>query len=199
MPFAEPEQKRLLEVAKLSIRHGLRHRAAWEPDTQAEPTALREPCATFVTLHLRGQLRGCIGTLEAHRPLVEDVAANAYSAAFEDPRFSPVTAGEADQLDLHISILTPPEPMAVRSEEDLLEQLRPGRDGLILREGYHRATFLPAVWADLPDPRAFLSHLKRKAGLPADYWSPTLDVWRYRAESVEEATTETNRDSHGKP
>lgn len=184
MPLAEPEAGRLLAVARESIRHGLQHQEAWTPDLHSEPLALRMPRATFVTLKRNGQLRGCIGTLEAHRPLVEDVAANAYAAAFEDPRFPPLTAPEFEELDIHISILTPPEPLPVRDEADLRAQLRPGRDGLILREGPHRATFLPAVWDDLPEPAAFLSHLKRKAGLAPDYWSPTLQFWRYGAEHV---------------
>lgn len=184
MPLPEPEARRLLEVARQSIRHGLQHQEAWTPDLSAEPLALRMPRATFVTLKRHGQLRGCIGTLDAHQPLVEDVAEHAYEAAFEDPRFPPLAGPEIDDLEIHISILTSPEPLPVQDEADLLARLRPGRDGLILREGAHRATFLPAVWEELPDPSAFLAHLKRKAGLRMDYWSPTLRFWRYEAESV---------------
>lgn len=187
MPLPEPSARRLLDVARHSIAHGLQHHEAWSPDPLAEPADLRHPRATFVTLHRRGRLRGCIGTLEAHQSLVEDVAANAYAAAFEDPRFPAVTLDEVDDLDLHISVLTPPAPFPCRDEADLLARLQPGRDGLILRDGARRATFLPAVWADLPDPKEFLAHLKRKAGLPVDYWSATLRFWRYEAESIPQA------------
>jgi AmmeMemoRadiSam system protein A len=184
MPLPESSARRLLDVARHSIAYGLQHHEAWTPDPLAEPDDLRHPRATFVTLHLHGRLRGCIGTLEAHQSLVEDVAANAYAAAFEDPRFPSVTMDEVDALQVHISVLTPPVPFPCRDEADLLACLQPGRDGLILRDGSHRATFLPAVWADLPDPKQFLAHLKRKAGLPANYWSDTLRFWRYAAESI---------------
>ncbi len=184
MPLAKTSAQRLLDVARRSIAEGLSGGKAFDPDLETEPLELRMPRATFVTLHRHGQLRGCIGTLEAHQPLVEDVAANAYAAAFEDPRFPPVTREELDELEIHISILSPPEALPCRDEADLLAQLRPGRDGLILRDGPYRATFLPAVWEELPDPREFLAHLKRKAGLRQDHWSPTLSFWRYEAESV---------------
>ena len=184
MPFPETSAHRLLEIARASIAHGLQHGSPLPVDVEVEAPDLREQRATFVTLHLQGRLRGCIGTLEAYRSLAEDVAAHAFAAAFEDPRFSPVTRDEADALTLHISVLTPPEPLPCRSEEDLLSQLRPGRDGLILQEGRQRATFLPAVWDELPEPRRFLAHLKRKADLGADYWSPSMKFWRYEAESI---------------
>jgi AmmeMemoRadiSam system protein A len=187
MPLPEPQARRLLDIARASILYGLQRDEPLPIDTEREAPDLLEIRATFVTLHLRGQLRGCIGTIEAHRSLAEDVAANAYAAAFEDPRFSRVTPAEADQLTLHISILTPPVPLPCRNEKDLLGKLRPGRDGLILQESPRRATFLPSVWEEVPDPLHFLGHLKRKAGLPADYWSKTLRFWRYEAESIPQA------------
>lgn len=186
MPLPESSARRLLDVARRSIAYGLQHHEAWSPDPQSEPADLRPARATFVTLHRDGRLRGCIGTLEAHQSLVEDVAANAYAAAFEDPRFPAVAAEEVDELELHLSVLTQPVPFPCRDEADLLARLQPGRDGLILRDGVRRATFLPAVWHDLPDPKQFLDHLKRKAGLPADYWSDTIRFWRYEAESIPE-------------
>ncbi len=140
--------------------------------------------ATFVTLTIDAQLRGCIGTLEARRALVEDVASNAYSAAFEDPRFAPLERAEFERLDIHLSLLSAPEPIQFGSEKDLLAQIRPSLDGLVLEEGARRGTFLPSVWEQLPDPVEFLRHLKRKAGLPADYWSATLRVSRYTSESI---------------
>ena len=143
---------------------------------------LKEERATFVTLTIGGALRGCIGMLEACRPLVEDVAENACAAAFDDPRFEPLSKEEFDELDIHISVLSPPEEMTFVSEKDLLERVRPGVDGLILQEGGRRGTFLPSVWEELPDKELFLMHLKMKAGLPNTYWSDSLRVFRYTAE-----------------
>ncbi len=148
------------------------------------PEPLRAIRATFVTLEIGGDLRGCIGTLDARRALVEDVAWNAYAAAFDDPRFPPLAREELTRIDVHLSVLSPPELMLVSSEHELLGRLRPGIDGLLLQEGGRRGTFLPSVWQQLPDPVEFLTHLKRKAGLPANYWSATLRISRYTAESV---------------
>ena len=178
-----PEERRiLLDVAAASIRHGLETGRPLPIRLEDYPESLREPGAAFVTLNIAGQLRGCIGSLEARRPLVEDVAENAFAAAFRDPRFPPLRPEEYPRLEYHISILNPPEPMTVTSEADLLQQLRPGVDGLVLIEGTRRATFLPSVWEQLPDPRQFLAHLKMKAGLPADYWSDSLRFERYTVE-----------------
>jgi AmmeMemoRadiSam system protein A len=113
-----------------------------------------------------------------------DVAENAYAAAFRDPRFAPLTRPELDALDLSISILTPAESMTFESQEDLLGQLRPGIDGLILQDGDRRGTFLPSVWESLPEAGRFLAHLKLKAGLPEDHWSDSVQVWRYETESI---------------
>lgn len=179
----------LLEVARASIRHGLRHRRALDANPNDYPETLRLHRATFVTLEIDGQLRGCIGALLAHQPLVQDVAVHAYAAAFEDPRFPELTSEEFGQLDVHISVLSPPEPLQFDSEEDLLARLRPGVDGLILHFRHHRATFLPAVWESLPDPYVFLAQLKRKAGLPLDFWSPELRAERYTAEYFGDADT----------
>lgn len=179
-----PQHRQTLrQVAAESIQCGLANRRATAPDPAAYPEPLRPLRATFVTLERYEQLRGCIGTLEAVRPLVQDVAANAYAAAFSDPRFPPLLGEELDGLTLHISILSPPEPMAFTGEADLIGQLRPGVDGLILSDGRRRGTFLPSVWESLPQPEQFLAHLKVKAGLPVDYWSDTLRVERYSTES----------------
>lgn len=147
---------------------------------------LAAPGATFVTLHLEGDLRGCIGSTLAHRPLRDDVRHNARAAAFSDPRFTPLTRAEYPGIDLEVSLLTPPEPLPVQSEAEALFQLRPGRDGLILELGRHGATFLPQVWEALPDPRDFLVQLKRKAGLPAGFWSSEIRLSRYGVEKWEE-------------
>lgn len=146
------------------------------------PNELTEIRATFVTLTIQGRLRGCIGMLKAVRPLIEDVAANACSAAFRDPRFSPVTKEELDKLEIHISVLSPPEEIFFSSEQELLTKIRPGIDGLILQDGPAQGTFLPSVWEQLPQKEQFLAHLKLKAGLPHNYWSDTIRVFRYTAE-----------------
>jgi len=183
--YSVTEKHILLRVARDAILHGLERGCELVVEVRAHPPALQAPRATFVTLELNNTLRGCVGTLEATRALIEDVAHNAYAAAFLDARFTALTAAEFDHLALHISVLSAPELMAVASEADLLRQLRAGIDGLILEDGRQRATFLPSVWESLPEPREFLHHLKRKAGLPENYWSATLTVRRYTAESIE--------------
>lgn len=179
-----PDLRRvLINLASASIDYGLRERRPLEITLTNYPTLLRAPRATFVTLEINRRLRGCIGSLEPHRPLVIDVAHNSYAAAFSDPRFPPLTAPEKDSLEIHISILSLPTPMTFSSEADLLTQLRPGVDGLILEERGRRGTFLPSVWESLANPRDFLNHLRLKAGLPSDYWSPTIRISRYTTES----------------
>ncbi len=173
----------LLEIAAQSIESGLNHGHALKVDPLNYPESLRLLRATFVTLKIFQRLRGCIGALEARLPLVADVAQHAYAAAFEDPRFHPLRGDEFSNLDIHISVLSPSESMRFSSEKDLLEQLRPGADGLILQCGIHRATFLPTVWDSLPDPIVFLSQLKKKAGLSVSFWSDDIDMRRYTTES----------------
>lgn len=151
-----------------------------------EAPELHAPAATFVTLTRDGQLRGCIGSLEASRPLAEDVTENAVAAAFRDPRFAPLQAEEFADLRVEISRLTPPEPLPCTSEAEALEALRPGEDGVIFEEGARRATFLPQVWEVLPRPRDFLGRLKEKAGFDASYWSPRVRLYRYRVRKWKE-------------
>jgi AmmeMemoRadiSam system protein A len=178
----EENRKLLKDLALRSIKNGLDTGHALVIDPDEFPPELREHKATFVTLHRHQQLRGCIGMLKPMRPLAEDIAQNAWSAAFRDPRFSPLTRDEAEDLDIHISILGEPSAMEFSDEQDLVEQIRPGVDGLILEDGFNRGTFLPSVWESLPDAADFVSHLKLKAGLPQDYWSDTLKVQRYTVE-----------------
>jgi AmmeMemoRadiSam system protein A len=177
------ERRMLLAVAAQSIEHGLNQDRPLDPDPHDYPAALQAIRATFVTLTIGGALRGCIGVLEAIRPLVVDVARNAFAAAFEDPRFPPLTRMELPRLEIHISVLSPPEPMHFSSEAELLEQIRPGVDGLILEDRGRRGTFLPSVWEQLQRPAEFFEHLRGKAGLPAGHWSDTLRVSRYTTES----------------
>lgn len=178
------DQAYLLDLAHDSIHYGVMHQRLMPLGMMQLPLLLQRPSATFVTLHCWNRLRGCIGTLEATRPLAEDIVCNAYAAAFEDPRFPPLTTRELNGLDIHISILTPSERMHFKSQEDLLAQLRPGIDGLVLVQDSLRGTFLPAVWKSLPNPRDFLRQLKRKAGLSEDYWSSTIEVYRYTTLSI---------------
>ncbi|MCW8906070.1 MAG: AmmeMemoRadiSam system protein A [Sedimenticola sp.] len=185
--LAEEDREALLEVAREAIRYGLDKHAPMPVNLSLYPDALKVTRASFVTLLKDNRLRGCIGHLEATQPVVRDVAENAFAAAFQDPRFAPLEAAELEQLEIHISLLTPAQPIDVESEHDLIAQLRPGVDGLILQEGYHRGTFLPSVWEQLPEPALFLRHLKMKAGLPGDYWSERLRVSRYTTESFPQA------------
>jgi AmmeMemoRadiSam system protein A len=177
------EQKlQLLDIARKSIINGLSENQPLPVILDDYDSDLQTRRATFVTLHKHSQLRGCIGILEPLRPLVEDVAYNAFAAAFSDHRFPPVTASEIDQLDIHISILAPPEDMSFTSEDDLASQLRPNVDGLIMEDNNHRGTFLPSVWDSISDRHDFLNHLKQKSGLPENYWSDTIKIKRYTVE-----------------
>jgi AmmeMemoRadiSam system protein A len=147
---------------------------------------LERPGAAFVTLTQGGELRGCIGSLEAWRPLRADVQANALAAAFDDPRFPPLRADELDRTRIEVSVLSAPEPLEFADRADLLARLRPGVDGLILHTRGHRGTFLPQVWEQLPTPELFLAHLVRKAHLPAGYWSDDVRIDRYTVTAFEE-------------
>lgn len=183
-PGPSAERHSLLDVALASIEHGLRHGCPPEVRSERYPASLREARATFVTLRRNAELRGCTGSLEPSLPLVEAVSESAFRSAFRDPRFPPLGLGELADLEIHISILSPLEPFPVSCEADLLEGLRPGVDGLVLRDGPAVGTFLPGVWESLPAPRDFVAELKRKAGLRADHWSPTLAFQRYTVEEI---------------
>ncbi len=172
----------LLAHARAAIADALRLPAAPAPDREF----LRHPGASFVTLRLRQQLRGCIGSLSARRPLGVDVRENAVCAAFSDPRFRPLTRDEYAELDVEVSVLSRAVSMTVESEAELFARLRAGIDGLTLELGERRSTFLPQVWEALPDAREFVAELKRKAGLPRDFWSPDLRLSRYTVEKYTE-------------
>ncbi|MFB3118004.1 MAG: AmmeMemoRadiSam system protein A [Myxococcota bacterium] len=174
----------LLDVARQSIESGLRTGQPLVIDPDAYPPELREQRATFVTLRRAGELRGCLGGLVASRPLVGDVAHSAFKAAFRDSRFPPIEAEELATLEIHLSILSPLEPLSAPDEEALLNAIRPGVDGLVVRDRARQGTFLPAVWESFPEPSAFWYELKRKAGLPVDSWSSRWEIFRYTVESV---------------
>lgn len=173
----------ILALARDSIRYGLDNGAALPIDYESLPMELADLGASFVTIYTRGHMRGCIGSSRAIRSLAEDVAANAYAAAFNDPRFPALDPEEFDGLQITVSVLSPLEPMTFKDERDLVNQLEIGEDGLVISDHGHRALFLPQVWGQLPDPVVFLGQLKIKAGLPMSE-SPTLKAWRFRVESV---------------
>jgi AmmeMemoRadiSam system protein A len=172
----------LLALARASIAHSL----GVQPAAVDMPSWLQEPGASFVTLTQNGQLRGCIGSLAAHRPLGEDVRANAVAAALRDPRFPALTPAELERTKVEVSVLSPLQPLAFSSEADALAQLRPQVDGVVLEYGAHRGTFLPQVWEQLPTPKEFMAHLKRKAGLSVDFWAEGVRLQRYTVEKWKE-------------
>lgn len=180
----EQEQQTLLQVASASVRNGLVYGQPLPVEAKEFPERLAKPGACFVTLEIAGRLRGCIGSLEAWRPLVQDCAENAFAAAFRDFRFPPVAEQELDLLDYQVSVLSEAIPLCFQSEDDLLVQLRPGTDGVVLEHGDRRATFLPSVWESLPEPREFLHHLKQKAGMAPEYWSDAIKAFRYTVDPI---------------
>jgi AmmeMemoRadiSam system protein A len=181
--YSQSERETLNQIARQSILSGLKLHRPLGVNISEYPESLQEHRASFVTLMLNHELRGCIGSLSPCRALVEDIAQNAYSAAFHDPRFPALSEAEFELLEYHISVLSDTVPMRFDSEADLLSQLRPGMDGLVLEDQTHRGTFLPSVWEQLPEPEMFLRHLKQKAGLPTNYWSDTVQVSRYTVEA----------------
>ncbi len=183
--YSEEERAALLEVARRSIEHGVAHDRPIAVTPDDHPARLTEKRACFVTLRRGGELRGCIGSVEAARPLVVDVAERGFAAAFRDPRFLPVTEGEIPGLEIEVSVLGPLRALAVDSEAQLIERLRPGRDGLVLEDAGARGLFLPSVWEQLPEPRSFVCQLKKKAGLPEDHWSSTLACWTFETTKIE--------------
>lgn len=181
-----PDQKRLLlTIARTSIAERL-GMAVPEAHLPIEADWLHEPGACFITLKNGARLRGCIGSLEAHRDLLDDVRLNAQAAAFRDPRFPPLREEELDRIHIEISLLTKPQPLPAEDEAAAIARLHPGQDGVLLEFDHHRATFLPQVWEELPDPRNFLAHLKVKAGLAPDFWHPQLLLSVYRVEKFSE-------------
>lgn len=180
----ERHGKTLIEVAKASITHGLKQGRPLGVAVQEFPRELQNNGACFVTLKIESQLRGCVGSPQAWRPLIEDVVENAFRSAFADSRFEPLTAREWPAVDLSISVLTPPVPIPFASEAELVRALRPNVDGVILADENRRGLFLPAVWDQLSDPVEFVRQLKRKAGLPPEHWSPNMRAFRFTAVSI---------------
>jgi len=169
----------LVDLARRSIRSGFEGRSSFRPDLATLPAGLAEPHGAFVTVLVDGELNGCIGTVEATRPLADVVASNARSAAFGDPRLPKLSLDQLDTTELEVSVLSPLEPMAVGSLEELLSELRPGTDGLSVEDGPRRAVFLPQVWEQLQGPAEFVAHLQEKAGMVAGSWSPRMRWSRF--------------------
>jgi len=184
--LSDTEGRYLLASARFTIEEAL-GASSHAPQIPPSVDRLREAGAAFVTLTVRGALRGCIGSLIAHRPLLEDVRANALAAAFEDPRFPPLDASELPDLTIEVSVLSQPEPLDYEDPKQLISLLRPKIDGVVIEHGRHRATFLPQVWEQLPLPEEFLGHLCYKAGLPANAWRHgELRVLTYQVQKFEE-------------
>jgi len=190
MTCSSDEKALLLATALDSIRHGLEHGTPPQLDSGDYSTRLRAQRASFVTLNHGEALRGCIGTLEARTSLIESVTENAWAAAFRDPRFAPLSESEVNYLSLQVSILSPLQPVTVTSEQELLTMMVPGEAGWVMQEEGNRGTFLPVVWSALGEPAEFLRHLKSKAGLAPDYWSESLEIWRYTTDSFSAAVAD---------
>jgi uncharacterized protein len=185
--LSQEERSILLRLARQALESGVRRQPLERLDLDALPERLREPGASFVTLTERDILRGCVGALEAYQPLAEDVREHAIAAALEDYRFPPVRAEDIPWIKIEVSRLTAPVALEVDEPEDLPKLLRPGVDGVVLRDGMRRATFLPQVWEKLPDPREFLGHLCNKMGVDANYWRyHKLHVEIYQVEEFHE-------------
>jgi len=183
--LAPPERDLLLALARHSIDHGLRSlRPAEAPAVESLPEALRAPGASFVTLTDATGLRGCRGALEPFRPLAHDVWHNAWSSAFDDPRFAPLEPEELPPLQIEVSLLSALEPLLATTKAELLAALTPHHHGVVLALGPRRATFLPQVWESLPEPASFLEALLAKAGLPRGFWSPEMRAWRYTVDKL---------------
>jgi AmmeMemoRadiSam system protein A len=176
------ELQKLVTIARRAVDSAARGRPPSVPDPTDFVPALREPGAAFVTLRRAGALRGCIGSLAATLPLVVTVADRARAATLDDPRFTRVTPDELPDLEVSVSVLSPLEPMPVEGYAELLAEVRPGVDGLLVEAGRHRATLLPSVWDDLADPAAFVGALWRKAWLPERAWPSGIRVFRYTAQ-----------------
>ena len=174
----------LIDAAITSIDHGLKFGRPTPINLAEYPKDLHEKGACFVTLTHEGKLRGCIGSPEPHRPLIEDIKLNAFSAAFKDPRFAKLKLGERNRLGLSIAVLSLQTEIKFNSENELIENLRPNIDGLVISDGQHRALFLPSVWEQLPNSKEFFHRLKQKAGLAPDHWSANFRAWRFITEKI---------------
>lgn len=188
-PLTNGEQQTLLRLAREAMEYGVRGKILPPLDKESLTPRLLAEGASFVTLTINHELRGCVGTLEAHQPLAEDVREQAIAAALRDPRFPPVDASELNRIRVEVSRLSAPQPLEYTSSADLPARLNPHVDGVILKDGRHRATFLPQVWEQIPDPVNFLNHLCAKMGVPKNLWrDKKLQVYIYQVEEFHETS-----------
>lgn len=184
--FTKTDEQDLLNIALQSIEHGLKNGECLKVNEVEYPTALQEPHGAFTTLKYNGALRGCKGSLEVALPLVNTVAYSAYSSAFNDIRFPPLQPREFAQLKISLSVLSPKEKLSFTSEEDLIEQIQPSIDGLILEYNGQKGTLLPSVWEAIPDAREFLFMVKQKAGFDRNFWAKSIQVYRYTTHTIQD-------------
>lgn len=185
--LTEEQGKYLIKVARKTIEDAFLNKREEEPEDKNLPAVFHARRGTFVTLTINGNLRGCIGHIIPHESIIEGVRVNAINAAFRDPRFPPLSRDELDRIKIEVSILTNPRPLKYKDAQDLLAKLRPGIDGVIIKKGFHEATFLPQVWEQLPRKEDFLTHLCLKAGLDGDAWRRgDLEVSTYQVQAFEE-------------
>ena len=186
-PLGQTEQTLLLEIAREALNLSVQGEPLKEIQLASLPEALREDGASFVTLTENGQLRGCIGALEAYQPLAQDVQEHAMAAALQDHRFPQVRPEELSRIEIEVSVLTPKILLDYDNSQDLLKKLRPGVDGVVLQDGFRKATFLPQVWDQLPQPEQFLAHLCQKMGASSELWRRKhLTVFTYQVQEFHE-------------
>ncbi|MCB2210441.1 AmmeMemoRadiSam system protein A [bacterium] len=181
------EQEILLQIAREALESSVRTGSLPQINLSSMPPSLQKDGASFVTLTISGKLRGCIGALEAYQPLARDVQEHAMAAALQDYRFPNVRPGELDSINIEVSVLTPRSPLDYDGPDDLINKLRPGVDGVVLQDGPRKATFLPQVWDQLPNPEQFLSQLSLKMGAAADVWrKKPVKVFSYQVQEFQE-------------
>ena len=185
--FNHDEEQNLLSIAYEAIGFGLKYGKTLKVDAQQYSASLQNLGAAFTTLKCDGNLRGCAGSLEANLPLISAVSHSAYTSAFHDSRFPPLQSSELDQLDVSVSVLSQLEELSFINEEDLIEQIRPGVDGLVLKYNGRKGTLLPSVWDSIPDKHQFLSIVKQKAGFAEDFWENDVQVSRYTTHLIKKS------------
>ncbi len=184
------DKRLLLQVAHDSILHGLRYAGQLPLKLEQFPESLQASRGSFVSLFINQRMRGCVGSLKASQPLAENVAENAYNAAFRDPRYAPLSPLEAQRVDIHVAVLGDLHPITFTDEKDLISQLEAGT-GIVFNAGPRRSTFLPSVWRQFSSAEEFLAQLKQAAGLPRDYWGADVSIQYYRIEEFNEAALES--------
>ncbi len=184
--FTKNDEQDLLNIAHQSIEHGLQNGECLKVNEVEYPAVLQQPHGAFTTLKCNGALRGCKGSLEEALPLISTVAYSAYSSAFNDIRFPPLQPVEFAQLKISLSVLSPKVELSFSSEEELIEQIQPDMDGLVLEYNGQRGTLLPSVWKMIPDTREFLFTVKQKAGFDRDFWAEDLQAYRYTTHTIQD-------------